>query len=317
VSWVGIDIGGTKIHVVVCDEELRILAATRGTTPVQAGARVILQEAARLTGDLLTELRLPITAAGVGASGVVDPVTGAVASSTATFTGWSGELLRAIVQDLMKVPAVVDNDGNAALYAEAKLGAAAGAAHALAVVVGTGVGGAVLTDGRLVHGRHGAAGEFGHLPVGGDAPCPCGGRGHLESVAAGPALARAYRQRTGQTVTGSDVTALARAGDLAAAAVLNDAATILGRAVAGLANALDPDVVVLGGGVLDAADLVLRPLRAAAAEHLLPPLRDLPIVRAQLGSDAVAVGAAALARDSQIQRGAHEARDHDGKETYA
>jgi glucokinase len=311
---VGIDIGGTKIHVVVCDDELRILAATRGTTPVQAGARMILEQAARQTRELITKLRLPITAVGVGASGVVDPGTGAVASATATFTGWSGEPLRAIAEELLSMPAIVDNDGNAALYAEAKIGAAAGFSHALAVVVGTGVGGAVLTDGRLMHGRHGAAGEFGHLPVGGDAPCPCGGRGHLESVAAGPALARAYMQLTGLSLTGSEVAALARAGDQAATAVLNDAATILGRAVAGLANALDPDVVVLGGGVLDAADLLLSPLRAAAAEHLLPPLRNLPIVRAQLGSDAVAVGAAALARDYQIQQ---EPQKQDGEEPYA
>ncbi|ETK30929.1 ROK family protein [Microbispora sp. ATCC PTA-5024] len=316
-SWAGIDIGGTKTHVVICDDELRILAATRAPTPVEAGARVILAEAARLTQELLTTLGLPVAAAGVGAAGVVDPETGAVASSTSTFSGWSGKPLRAITEELLGVPAIVDNDGNAALYAEAKIGAAAGASHALAVVVGTGVGGAVLSDGRLIHGRHGAAGEFGHLPVGGDAACPCGGRGHLESVAAGPALARAYTALTGVSVTGSEVASLARAGDRDAAAVLDHAAAVLGRAVAGLANALDPDVVVLGGGVLDAADLLLAPLRAAAAEHLLPPLRDLPIVRARLGSDAVAVGAAALARDHRMRRAAHEAPSYLGEETHA
>ena len=316
-SWVGIDIGGTKTNVVVCDDHLRVLAAVRGSTPARAGAATVLREAARLVGGLLTELGRPVAAVGVAASGVIDPVTGAVASSTATFSGWAGEPLRAIVEDLLGVPVVVDNDGNAALYAEAKIGAASGAAHALAVVVGTGVGGAVLADGKLLHGRHGAAGEFGHLPVGGDTLCPCGGRGHLESVASGPALAEAYRLRSGQLVTGVDVTALARAGDKHATAVLNGAATILGYAVAGLANALDPEVVVLGGGVLDAGDLILLPVRAAATEHLLPPLRGLPIVRAELGSDAVAVGAAALARDSQTPPVTHHVRHHNRKETDA
>ncbi|GAB3869431.1 ROK family protein [Kibdelosporangium lantanae] len=228
---------------------------------------------------------------GVGAAGVIDPRTGQVTTASDSFQDWAGTKLTEAFGEL-GLPVVVDNDVNAFLHGEAMAGAARGFRHAFGITVGTGIGGALISDGALLHGASGGAGEIGHTPGFGDEPCTCGARGHLESVASGLSISRRY----GQGVGAAEVASRARAGDQAARAVFAHAGAALGQAVATVATVLDSEIAVLGGGVLGAWDLMRDACRSTVRASVLATNAGLRIETAQLGDHAVAVGAAALAR---------------------
>ncbi len=210
---------------------------------------------------------------------------------------------------------VVDNDGTAAMLAEHRLGAARGFDNAVFLALGTGIGGGLVLGGQLYRGAHGYAGEFGHLVVdhdGADCPGACPGRGCLEALASGRAIgvageraARAApdsplgrRFAESGVVLGQAVTELAHDGDETARAVLADVGRRLGAGLTGIVNALDPDVVVIGGGAVAAGDLLLGPARAVVAARALPPLADaVRIVPARFGEEAGLLGAGLLARE--------------------
>jgi glucokinase len=210
---------------------------------------------------------------------------------------------------------VVDNDGNAAVLAEHREGAARGCENAVFLAMGTGIGGGLVLGGRVYRGAHGYAGEFGHLVVdhdGADCPGACPGRGCLEALASGRAIGvageRAARdapdsplgRRLAESgaVLGQAVTELARDGDEVARAVLADVGRRLGAGLTGVVNALDPDVVVIGGGAVTAGDLLLDPAREVVAARALPPVaRAVRIVPAQFGEEAGLLGAGLLARE--------------------
>jgi glucokinase len=211
------------------------------------------------------------------------------------------------------VRVAVDNDANAALLAEHRVGAAAGARQALLVTLGTGIGGAALVDGELLRGAHGAAGELGHVVVDADGPpCPgnCPNRGCLEAMASGTALARAGERAAerwpesgparelarGRELTGALVTELAHDGDAAAVEAVAEVGRWLGVGLSGLVNVFDPEVVVVGGGVVRAGDLLLDPAREELAARALPPIAEsVRVVPAALGEESGMVGAALLA----------------------
>ncbi len=195
------------------------------------------------------------------------------------------------------------NDVHAFVLAEAALGSAAGEVDVLGVMVGTGVGGGVLADGRLVLGRRGVAGHLGHVPVSGATgrACPCGALGHVEAVSAAPAMLADYRREAGPAggvvADLEEVSRRAGGGDRLAREVLARGGSCLGEALAGVVAVCDPAVVVIGGGVLDAGALFLDPLREALLVHAHPVVADVAIRRAAPGGDAVAVGAALHALD--------------------
>ncbi len=193
---------------------------------------------------------------------------------------------------------LVDNDANAALWAEARFGAARDVRDAVMLTLGTGIGGAILAGGALYRGRNGMAGEFGHMQVVPDGrPCECGGRGCWEQYCSGRAVARAATE-AGSTLAGPDLTAAAQAGDPAAVAAYAEAGRWLGVGAANVVAGLDPALVVIGGGVSAASDLLLDPARAAMAESLVGAgHRVLPdLLGAELGPLAGVVGVADLAR---------------------
>lgn len=292
----GIDIGGTKTGVGVVDASGRLLAVEVAPTPADEGPEAVLTRAAQVAATVRATVGQRVEAVGVGSPGVVDPRRGVVLSATDLITGWTGTPVAEALSARLGLPVTVDNDVRAAGLGEARYGAGAGATSALVVSVGTGVGGALIRDGALVAGASGVAGHLGHLPVPGadGAICSCGRPDHLEAVAAGPGLLRAAH-RAGLTV--ADTAALvADAGtEPVAAAVLTHAATVLGRALGGLVNLLDPDVVVVGGGVAGTGEAWWTPLRAAfRAEVLAPAAPDL--VPTALGRHAGVIGAAALPR---------------------
>jgi glucokinase len=197
--------------------------------------------------------------------------------------------------DRLSLPVAVDNDVRAAALGEARYGAAA-ERGALVVAVGTGIGGALIRDGALVPGASGVAGHLGHLPVPQAGPyrCSCGRFDHLEAVASGPAMVRAARN-AGLHVADLPALLVMAEADGRAREALEHSASVLGRTLGGLVNLLDPDVVVIGGGVAGAGDLWWEPLRRAFAAEALPPAAPR-LARAALGTRAGLIGAAELAR---------------------
>lgn len=299
---VGVDVGGTKVLAgVVLDG--RVQRVARRATP---GRRVdvglvetaVVEAAREAAGDQ------PLAAVGVAAAGFVDAAGEHVVF--APHLPWRGEPVRARLAELLGVPVVLENDATAAAYAEATSGAARGLDPALVVTLGTGIGGGMVVGGRVVRGASGTAGEFGHAQVVPDGrPCECGGRGCWEQYCSGRALVRAAQEQRGtgsdpsEPLTGPQVTAAAEAGDPAARRAFVEVGTWLGVGLANLAAALDPAVLVVGGGVSAAGDLLLDPARTALARSLVgvPHRAVPPVVRAVHGPEAGLVGAAALAAE--------------------
>jgi glucokinase len=309
--FIGVDIGGTKVLAVAVSSTGRVLRTARRTTP---GRRV----EASLVEDALTEAVGEIAgtrrvgAIGIAAAGFVDAQGERV--RFAPHLPWRDEGVRARLAERWSAPVVLDNDANCAARAELTYGAVGPAADAIVVTMGTGIGGAVVLDGTVHRGYNGMAGEFGHMQVvpGGHA-CECGGTGCWEQYSSGNALLRIARAGIGQStaltdlcggdpdqLTGPMVTEAAEAGDDVALQAFASVGDWLGVGLANLVASFDPQVVVVGGGLSESGDLLLGPARRAmreslvGAEHRTVP----PVVRAALGPEAGAIGAADLARQT-------------------
>lgn len=297
-----LDIGGTKISGTAVTATGACRPVVTAPTPASAGAAAVLDAAARLAGTVVTAIHHEgqrVRGLGIGAAGVIDPGTGLVVSATDHLPGWAGTDLVTGLADrlaLAGIPVLVQNDAHAHAAGEAWLGAAATASTSLVVAVGTGIGGAVTVAGRVLSGRHGAAGHLGHVPVPAAAGlrCACGGTGHVEAIASGVGMAALYARLSGQAPlrTGKQVAALAAQGDPAAVEAVRAAAAALGTALGGVANVVAPDVVVVAGSVTGAGESWWSALRASLADELIPALTGIPVVAAILGDRAALVGAA-------------------------
>lgn len=303
----GVDIGGTKTAVAVVEAATGAVIARRvQPTPARQGPAVVLEAAADLAARVLSAY--PAVAAGVGAPGVVDSEHGVVRVSTGFLPDWEGAAVAPELERRLGVPFVLDNDVNTAALGEARYGAGRGLGSFLFVAVGTGLGGAIVRDGRVEKGATGTAGEIGHLPVLGveDVPCSCGRTSHLEAVVAAGAITRAYQRATGEA--GVDIRVIARratGGEEAAAAVLAGVGTVFGRTLGGLVNTLDPEAVILGGGIMQAGPPLWEPLEAALRAEVLPSAAKVPLRPAALGVDAGVIGAATLALEYLQRSSAH------------
>ncbi|MGL5405903.1 MAG: ROK family glucokinase [Propionibacteriaceae bacterium] len=307
----GIDIGGTKVAagVVTPDGDVieRLRVPTPGHSP-QAVEDAIVEAWQQLSRNHT------IGSVGIGAAGWVDSTQSIVRFSP--HLAWRNEPLTAKLAERIPVPVIVDNDANAAAWAEYRFGAGQGARVMICVTLGTGIGGAIIINGQLFRGTYGMAGEFGHMTV---VPqghwCPCGNRGCWEQYASGSSLVRDARsllaarspQAAGMlervdgdiaNLAGPDITAAAIAGDVLAANLLADVGTWLGRGLANLAAALDPDLFVIGGGVSEAGELLLAPAQAAFTRTLTGRgFRDpARIELADMRNEAGLIGAADLSR---------------------
>jgi glucokinase len=307
---VGVDIGGTKVLAGVVDDEGRVLATARRSTP---GRRVQawMVEDALVTAVLEVADGAPLAAVGVAAAGFVDADGEKVVF--APHLPWVGEPVRARLEERWRAPTALDNDANCAALAEWTYGAARGADTALMITLGTGIGGALVADGRVLRGTNGMAGEFGHMQLVPDGlDCECGGRGCWEQYCSGRALVRYSRERigvqptvmdeacggVGGRLTGPMVTTAAEAGDEVALQAFAHVGDWLGVGAANLIAAVDPDSVVVGGGVSAAGEKLLEPARTAVRRTLVGARhRRIPeLLRAELGPEAGLVGAAELAR---------------------
>jgi glucokinase len=310
---VGVDVGGTKVAAIRMRPDGLVLDRVEIATPSrdpEGSVAAIVEAARRMVGP-------GTVAIGVGAAGMVEFATGTL--RYAPNIAYREVAISARVRDELGLPCLLDNDANAAAWGEHRFGAGRGSRTMLLVTVGTGIGGGLVLDGKLFRGAHGFAAEIGHTVVEPDGPpCGCGNRGCWETVASGSTVQRMGREVVldlpssriavlaggdPTRVTGEMVSDAATWGDDAARNVLRQVGWRLGQGIAGLVNVIDPDLVVVGGGVAQGAgDLVLDPAREAYLEHVegadhRPPL---PIVAASLGNDAGAIGAAALALEELV-----------------
>ncbi len=313
--YLGIDTGGTAVKYEVAAADGGTLGG--GEVPTDPGdVAATLRALAADAAPLLGGAALPrLAAVGMACAGIVNPVTGHLGRSP-NLPGWeNSDLGGAVSAAFGGVPSALANDVNGALYGEYRHGAGRGCRDVVMIALGTGVGGGVVVDGKLLIGSHFGAGEIGHMVLDGDGPpCTCGSRGCLEAWAGSTGLLRATRELVaaggasaalaglaasrGAELTTRDLAELAEAGDPAAIGVFAAAGRKLGQAVGNLVNVLDPDRVIIGGGVARAGDLILAPCREVASRLILATeARHLPIVPAELGPRAAAVGAASLARE--------------------
>ncbi len=309
---VGIDIGGTKIAGGVVDADGHIVEKLRVETPVD------IADLAQAVIDMANHFIASheVVAVGVAAAGFIDRDRATVIH--APNIAWHNEPLKATLEAGIPLPVTIENDANAAGWAEFRFGAGRDVNHMVMLTMGTGVGGAVVLEGELYRGGHGIAGELGHMRFTRDGlPCGCGQNGCLEQYASGRALQReanaiadaggmgealaAVRAQKG-TISGPAVSRLVLAGDPGAVEALRRVATALGEACGGFQAVLDPEMFVIGGGVAQLGNDLLEPVRIAY-QTSLPGYGDRPVATfaiAELGNDAGLIGAADLATVSTV-----------------
>ena len=309
---IGIDVCGTKVLGGVVDESGKVLTTARKDKPRQGGA-ALTQTIADVAKELLAQHS--VSSVGVSAAGFVSSDRKTMLA-TPNIADWNGVDLDHELTKLIGLPVVIENDANAAAWGEAKFGAGQNQNHMMMLTVGTGIGGGIVVNGQLYRGAFGIAAEFGHVRVVPEGHlCGCGARGCFEQYASGNALLRHAREAINASpevarnllsrgdgtvagLTGQAITEAARDGDPVALAAFNTTGQWLGAGIASLCVLLDPACVVIGGGVIDAGEILLKPTRESlernmpfAGKHPYPE-----IVAAKLGNEAGLVGVADLAR---------------------
>jgi glucokinase len=306
---IGVDLGGTKMATGVLDANSEIAFESKERSTGQTEDELM---------DLLVreleearEGRPGVAAAGLGIPATIDHDRGLAVS--AVNLPIDNLPIRDLAAERTGLPIFVDNDANVAALAEHLFGAARGADNAVMLTLGTGIGGGLILGGELYRGATGAAAELGHVVIAMDGlPCQgnCPGHGCVETYASGTALGREGREAAerspdsalsamlaqGEEIDGKVVTEAALAGDEAAKGVFDLVGGRLGVALTSFANIFEPEVFVIGGGVMAAGDLLLEPARRELRERALPPMKEIPVVAAELGPDAGMIGAAAMAR---------------------
>lgn len=297
----GVHFGERSLRVAIADVTLRVVAEQRMPLPPEHRADSSLDRAALLVQEMVDAVGADpgeVLALGVGVPAPVDVRTGEV-SAPGVMRGWDEVDIRQVLARRLEVPVQVDNDANLGALAEARLGAGRDVPGLAYLRVAHGVGLGLVVDGRVLHGRSGAAGEIGHLAVEpGGAPCRCGRSGCLETVVAAPALLARLSPVHGH-LTLRDVVAHALEGDREIRGVLADTGRRLGLALAAACTVVDPELVVVGGELARAGDVVLGPLREALHANVLPSTAGpVAVVPAQLGDQAEVRGALVLALDA-------------------
>ena len=319
--WLGFDLGGTKMMAVVFDADFHTLASKKTKTKALNGAKDVLDRIVEITREALDEAHVKaqrLRGIGVGCPGPLDLDRGVIIE--APNLGWKNVTIKETLEKVFDCPTVIANDVDAGTYGEHRFGAAQKARCVLGVFPGTGIGGACIYEGRIFRGKTGSCMEIGHMLVQPHGRlCGCGQRGCLETVASRLAIsaevaAAAYRGEAPHILelAGTDLAEIKsgvlakaiEAGDATVERVVRNAAQQLGTAIASVVNLLAPDVVVLGGGLVEAmSDLFVGEVRRVVDNRAMKTFtRSLKVVAAQLGDNATALGAAALAAEAAEEK---------------
>ena len=313
---VGVDMGGTKILAAVINGKGEIVQQAKTATKPKKGPDGVIKRIERCIREAIDGAELEtsqIRAIGIGSPGPLDPETGVIIF--APNLGWSNVPLKAKLETIFGIPTCVDNDVNVGTLGEYAFGAGQGVKNLVGIFVGTGIGGGIILDGKLFHGINKTAGEIGHMIVDANGPrCGCGNFGCLEAVASRTAITKELQKailKKGQKskllklnggkldqIRSQAIAKAVKRGDKPTVKVMQRAGKYLGISVASIVHFLNPEMIVFGGGVIEAMrDSLLDPIRQAAAEYALPTTMDgVQIVKAALGDNAGVIGASVLAR---------------------
>lgn len=309
-----IDLGGTQLRAAMVSSTGGILSFAVEPTRAQNGPEAIIAQIVALLEEIVRQNpgQVPV-GIGIAAPGPLDPKAGMVIAPP-TLRGWHNVPLAKIIGQRFSAPVWLENDANAAALGEWRFGAGRGVDSMVFVTVSTGIGGGVIADGRILHGRRGLAAEIGHMAITNEGErCFCGAIGCFEAVASGTALGRRASARTkpfdGSTmralsanadVSGRNVVDAARQGDALAKQLLDDEARWLGIGFTNLLHLYSPDMIVMGGGISHGFDLLQAGIASTMFERAMPAYRNVPVVTAQLGHHAGLVGAASLVFQNHI-----------------
>jgi glucokinase len=314
---IGVDVGGTRIAAGLVERKGRTIKGVRALTPADAGPFAVVDAIIDLIEDVAATVHPgEIAGIGVGLPAQIDFLKQTV--EFCTNLPLAGVDMRSLIMSRVKHSVTIDNDGNCAGIGESRFGAAKGVRDFVMITLGTGVGGALFLDGEPYRGSRGLGGEIGHMVVQLDGPpCPCGGNGHIESFLGRPAIAargrsaaeeykaNAIRDEAGgdaASVSAENVINAALKGDEIARGILLDAGEILGEALVGVVNLLNPKLIVVGGGIGESCGFLVERAAQVIGAKALAGRRDVRIVQAELGNDAGVLGAAALAFDEHDSR---------------
>lgn len=297
--FIGIDLGGTNLKVGLLNSHYRIIAKEILSTKKFLKKEGLIQAIADSVMDIAIKQGLSkknISAIGLGLPGPIDTKAGIV-HFFPNIPGWREVNLKAILQKKLSVPVFIDNDAKLMCLAEQRRGAAAGFNNVICLTLGTGVGGGIIIDGKLYRGRDNASGEIGHLPINEDGPfCNCGGRACLESYIGNNRILKHAKRLFKRNITLEELSALAKKKNKQALNIWNEVGGHLGVALAGVVNLLNPDCIVIGGGVANAGKLLIDKVKETIAKRAMSvQARGIKVFKAKLGSDAGIIGAAILA----------------------
>lgn len=296
---IAVDLGGTHVRAALVDEHANIVDQLTENTSASASGLAVLDQITTLIEKLTAGLPVQsICGVGLCAPGPLDAQSG-IALSTPTIEGFSDLPIGDILNEKLSWNVVIENDGIAAALGEWKHGAGQGFANLVYVTVSTGIGGGVIADGRVLHGRKGMAGHIGHMTIiAGGEQCPCGNNGCWEAHASGTAFTKRANTAPGALrnipVTAKTVFDAARDGDDRAVDLVEEEAKLLGIGIVNLLHLYSPDIVILGGGMAHDFDLLEPQIVNYVAAHAMPPFRTVPIVPAQLKNASGLVGAASM-----------------------
>ena len=291
--WLGIDIGGTSAKLLLIDDGFRVGARREVNVRFDGYETPIITTVVQAAQAFVKEQACPIAGIGVSATGQIDLENGVVIGTNGKIPGWEGSELARPLREAFHVPVCALNDADAAVLAEWILGNGRGCRDLLMITIGTGVGGGIITNGHLLTGRRGLAGELGHVTLYQNGrPCACGKRGCYESYAAASALRALYWRSTGLRKNSKQIFELGAQGDAATLTVLDHWTDDIAAGLSGLVHIFSPERVLIGGGVCTQEELLIEPVRRKVLSTVMRRFaEDLVITRAALGNDAGALGA--------------------------
>ncbi len=308
---IGIDIGGTKIASGIVNKQ-DIIHKDVTLTRAMEGSEAVMDRVYGHINKLLNYSRkhkISIMAIGVSIPGVVDYTTGSMTHVTPNLPSWTGTPIRRLIEKKYNFPTWIENDGNSAAWGEKQFGIARGSTSLLMITVGTGIGGGLIINSQIVRGFLGAAGNFGHVGISFEGlECNCGNKGCVEAYSSGFGIA-SYAQRmlrTGdysdsilasystENITGKTVVEAALKNDNLAIKIIEKSGEYIGVAAVSVCNLINPELIIVGGGISNAGDLLVSPIRKFIKKNALPPNRKVKVVRSYLGEDAGLIGVGML-----------------------
>ncbi len=310
-TWViGVDLGGTQIRAVRADRDGQLAARAKQLTHAREGPEPVISRMLQTIGEAMQGVdSAEVAGVGIGVPGPIDP-SGAL-HDPPNLPGWGSISVTERLAEGLGIPVFAGNDANLAALGEHRFGAGRGVNDLVYLTVSTGIGGGIISGGRLITGAHGFAAELGHMTLVPDGPiCGCGQPGHLEALASGPAIARDARAALEQgresiildeagsldTVSAASVSAAAAKGDALAIELMESAGFYIGLGLVNVIHILEPQRILIGGGVSEAGELLLKPMRDTIRQRLMSPIyQHVEVLPAALGADVGLMGAVALA----------------------